>query len=61
MRKDKPGDKEPQVVKQFEEKAVKQQEYRKYALDEAKRLAGILNKPAAEWTSTDLDGKPLSM
>jgi thiol-disulfide isomerase/thioredoxin len=52
---------EPEVVKQFEEKTKEGEQYRQYMLDDAKRLAGILNKPAAEWAATDLDGKPFSM
>jgi thiol-disulfide isomerase/thioredoxin len=53
--------KEPEVVKQFEDKTKAQEQYRQYMLDDAKRLAGILNKPAADWAAVDLDGKPWSM
>src|SRR5205814_8026697 len=34
--------------------------YAGYSVDQAKRLAGVLNKPAAEWEAKDLDDHPIS-
>jgi len=33
----------------------------KYALDEAERAKDVINKPAAGWTSTDIDGRPTAL
>ena len=33
----------------------------KYALDEADRIKDVINKPAAGWTSTDIDGRPTAL
>ena len=33
----------------------------KYALDEAERIKEVINKPAAGWTSTDIDGRPTAL
>jgi thiol-disulfide isomerase/thioredoxin len=36
-------------------------EYAKYAKDSAGRFKDILNKPAADWAATDIDGKPVKL
>ena len=33
----------------------------KYASDEAERIKDVINKPAAGWTSTDIDGRPTAL
>jgi thiol-disulfide isomerase/thioredoxin len=35
-----------------------QQSFAKYTVEEAEYRAAVLNKPAADWSTTDLDGKP---
>jgi thiol-disulfide isomerase/thioredoxin len=47
------------VVREAIDRQIAQHDsYRSYQIDEAKKKAEILGKPAADWASTDLDGKP---
>jgi thiol-disulfide isomerase/thioredoxin len=51
---------EAEVVKEFQRQIKQHDEYAKYYGEEARRLAGILNKPAAQWSAKDLDGRQQS-
>ncbi|HEY7118808.1 MAG TPA: hypothetical protein VH475_19625, partial [Tepidisphaeraceae bacterium] len=48
------------VKREFADKLQQHDQYAKYSLEEAKRFADVLNKPAADWSAKDLDGKPLA-
>ena len=39
----------------------KHDEYAKYATESADRFKDVLNKPSADWSTTDIDGKPAAM
>jgi thiol-disulfide isomerase/thioredoxin len=51
---------EAEVVKEFERKIKQHEGYAKDAIDDDKRVAGVLNKPAADWEAKDLNGKTWS-
>ncbi|MEX2315957.1 MAG: TlpA disulfide reductase family protein [Pirellulales bacterium] len=47
-----------EVAKVVESKIKQQDSYRTYRIERAKAQAEIVGKPAANWDTTDLDGKP---
>lgn len=51
---------ELEVLKEFEAKVKRHEQNAEDLAEEAKRIAGVLNKPVAAWEATDLDGKPWS-
>jgi thiol-disulfide isomerase/thioredoxin len=50
----------PDVKQEFKTKLEEHDRYASYSIDEAKRLAGVLNKPAADWEAKDLNDQPIS-
>ena len=50
----------PDVKQEFKTKLEEHDRYASYSIDQAKRLAGVLNKPAADWSSKDLNDQPIS-
>jgi thiol-disulfide isomerase/thioredoxin len=53
--------KTPDVTNELSRMLSGHEEYAKYAKESADRFKNILNKPAALWESTDIDGKPLKL
>jgi thiol-disulfide isomerase/thioredoxin len=51
----------PDVQREFKTMLTQHEQYASYSAEEAKRLAGVLNKPAADWSAKDLDEKPISL
>jgi thiol-disulfide isomerase/thioredoxin len=53
------GESTSDIVQEAIDRQIAQHDsYSKYRIEEAQKKAEILGKPAAEWESTDLDGKP---
>jgi thiol-disulfide isomerase/thioredoxin len=50
----------PDVKEEFKTKLTEHEQYASYAVADAKRQAGVLNKPAADWSAKDLDGQEVS-
>ena len=50
----------PDVKQEFKAKLQEHDQYAQYCVGQAKRLAGVLNKPAADWSSKDLHENPIS-
>jgi thiol-disulfide isomerase/thioredoxin len=50
-----------EVKQEFKTKLEEHDRYASYSVESAKRLAEVLNKPAAEWSAKDLDGKPIAL
>jgi thiol-disulfide isomerase/thioredoxin len=50
----------PDVKAEFKTKLEQHDQYAGYSAEEAKRLAGVLNKPAADWSAKDLSDQPIS-
>lgn len=49
------------VQSEFKTMLTQHEQYAGYSAEEAKRLAGVLNKPAADFSAKDLDEKPISL
>jgi thiol-disulfide isomerase/thioredoxin len=52
---------EPEVAGQMQELVKNHDTYAKYSRDEAERIAGVLNKPAKDFSAKDYDGKSWSL
>jgi thiol-disulfide isomerase/thioredoxin len=50
----------PDVKEEFKTKLNEHEQYASYSVADAKRQAGILNKPAPDWSAKDLDGQEVS-
>jgi thiol-disulfide isomerase/thioredoxin len=50
-----------EVKQEFKTKLEEHDRYANYSIESAKKLAEVLNKPAAEWAAKDLDGKPIAL
>jgi thiol-disulfide isomerase/thioredoxin len=50
----------PDVKQQLKTKLENHDRYASNSVDDAKRLAGVLNKPAPDWSAKDLDGQEVS-
>jgi thiol-disulfide isomerase/thioredoxin len=50
----------PDVKQEFKTKLQEHDQYSKYSIEQAKRLAEVLNKPAADWAAKDLNDQPVS-
>jgi len=50
----------PDVKQEFKTKLEEHDRYAGYSVEQAKRLAGVLNKPAADWSAKDLNDQPIS-
>ncbi len=50
--------KSPEIQKQIDELLAKFEQEKKYAIEDAQDREAILDKPAAQWDTKDLDGKP---
>jgi thiol-disulfide isomerase/thioredoxin len=50
----------PDVKQEFKTKLLEHDQYAQYSVGQAKRLAEVLNKPAADWSSKDLNDNPVS-
>jgi thiol-disulfide isomerase/thioredoxin len=50
----------PDVKQEFKTKLQEHDQYSKYSIEQAKRLAEVLNKPAADWAAKDLNDQPIS-
>jgi len=48
----------PELRKLLDDDLAKHDRNAKYYVEEAERRAGVLNQPAADWSTTDLAGKP---
>jgi thiol-disulfide isomerase/thioredoxin len=51
----------PDVTKELDRILEGHEDSAKYAAESAERFKGVLNKPAAEWSATDIDGKPVKL
>jgi thiol-disulfide isomerase/thioredoxin len=50
----------PDVKQEFKDKLEEHEMYAKYSIEQAKRLAEVLNKPAPDWSAKDLNDHPVS-
>jgi thiol-disulfide isomerase/thioredoxin len=50
-----------EVKQEFKTKLEEHDRYASYSVESAKKLAEVLNKPAAEWSAKDLDDKPIAL
>jgi len=50
----------PDVKQEFKTKLQEHDQYAQHSIGQAKRLAEVLNKPAADWSSKDLNENPVS-
>src|SRR5207248_10352034 len=50
--------KQAEFQKQIDALLTEHEQYAKYYVEEAERRAAVLDKPAAEWSTVDLEGKP---
>jgi len=51
----------PDVQQEFKSKLEQHDQYAEYSVDSAKRLAAVLNKPAADWSANALAGQTISL
>lgn len=49
---------EAEVLRELDERIARHDRYAENSVEDAKHIANILNKPAADWQATDLDGRP---